>query len=81
MPEIQEKKDVYDLAFGVHTHGDNLFSAKIIKLKNHKITEWKHGTATTLGHAIAIAENLMGGYAVCAHEKSAENYYNDVQVI
>jgi hypothetical protein len=71
----------YSLAFNVHPHGDNLFSASILKLKEGKVTEWKHGTGTTLGHAIAIAESLLSAYALYAHETKAEDFYDEAQII
>lgn len=77
----ETKQDMYTLAFGVLSHGDNLFSAQIIKLKNGKTSEWKHGVGTTLGHAIAIAENLMSSYALYAHERSAEQFYDEAYII
>lgn len=82
MNETQDKKMTFSLAFGVHEHGDNLFSAKIMKLRSDgKVTEWKHGNGTLLGHATAIASSLLDAYAVCAHEVPAEQFYNDVTVI
>jgi hypothetical protein len=81
MNETKEKVAVYSLAFGVLPHGDNLFSAQLFKLKDGKVTEWKHGIPTMLGHAIAIAENLMAGYALVAHEVSAVKFYDDVTVV
>lgn len=81
MPEVKEKAAVYDLAFGVYPHGDNLFSAKIIKIKDGKVSEWRHGTGTSLGHACAMAENLLSGYALVAHEVSAQNYYQDARLM
>lgn len=79
MPEI--KVDVYTIAVGIHAHGDNLYSAKLIKMKDGKISEWKHGVETSLGHAIAIAENLLSAYAVVAIETPAEKFYDQVTVI
>jgi hypothetical protein len=81
MAETMEKKAVYDLAFGVYPHGDNLFSAKIIKIKDGKVTEWRHGTGTSLGHACAMAENLLSGYALVAHETSAISFYDDARLM
>jgi hypothetical protein len=74
-------KTGYELAFGVYPHGNNLFSAKIIKLKDGKLSEWRHGTGTSLGHACAMAENLLSGYALVAHETSAESFYDAARLI
>jgi hypothetical protein len=79
MPEIKE--GVSDLLFGLHNEGNNLYSAKIVKIKNGKISEWKHGVGTSLGHALNIAEDIMGAYIVQSIEKSAEDFYNDITVI
>lgn len=79
--ETKEKKAVYDLVFGIHVNGDNLFSAKMVKLKDGKISEWKHGNGTSLGHAIATAENIMAGYALVAHEMSAEEFYREAAIV
>ena len=81
MTEVKEKKSTAELVFGIHNHGDNLYSAKILKVRDNKVTEWKHGVETSLGHALHIAEDLMGAYIVQAHEKSAEQFYNEVTVI
>ena len=81
MPEIKDKKETAYLVFGVHVHAGNLFSAKILKIKDGKINEWKHGSPTSLGHALNIAEDLMGAYVIQAIEVGAEQFYNDVKVI
>lgn len=81
MVKTADKTAVYDLAFGVHPHGDNLFSAKIVKLKDGKIAEWRHGTGTSLGHAIAMTESLMSGYALFAHEVSPESFYDSAAIL
>lgn len=81
MLEVKSNTTTSYLAFGVYPHGDNLFSACITKLKNGKVSEWRHGTGTTLGHAIAMAENLMSAYALYQHEVSAEAFYNDAVIL
>jgi len=77
----ETKKSTAYLAFSVYAHGDNLFSACMTKIKDGKISEWKHGTGTTLGHAIAIAENLLSAYALYAHETSAEDFYDEAIIV
>ena len=79
--ETKEKKSTYTLAFGVYPDGDNLFSACVYKIKDGKVSEWKHGNGTLLGHAIAISEELMGAYVLYAHEIKAEDFYNDAVII
>ncbi len=81
MNELKDKVSVSELAFGVHAEADNLFSAKVVKIKDGKVSEWKKGSGTSLGHAISMAQELMGAYAVQAIEKSPEKFYNEVVVI
>ena len=75
------KTEVYSIAVGVYNHGNDLYSAKLIKMKEGKISEWKHGVETSLGHAIAIAENLLSAYAVQAHEVPLRNSTMTVTVV
>jgi hypothetical protein len=81
MADVKEKRGVVELAFGIQAHKDNLFSAKIVKYQDGRISEWKQGVGTTIGHALNIAEDLMGAYAIQAHETSAEKFYNEVTVV
>jgi hypothetical protein len=66
------------LAFRVKTHGDNLFSAEMLLLRGDTIAETRNGVATTLGHAIAAADDLMDGWAFSEIEKKAEDYFRDI---
>ncbi len=77
----EDKKVTYQLAFSVFPHGDNLFSAQILKLKDGKVSEWRHGTGTSLGHACAMAENLLSAYALVAHEVRPEAFYDAARLI
>lgn len=79
--QTETKSSTAYLTFGVYPHGDNLFSACVTKIKDRKVSEWKHGNGTTLGHAIAIAEGLMSAYALYQHEVSAEAFYNDAVIV
>jgi hypothetical protein len=81
MAKVEEKKDVYELLFGVNPRGSNLFSAKVVKMKDGRINEWKQGVATSLGHAVNIAEDIMGAYVIQAHEKSAAEFYDELRMI
>lgn len=77
----ETKKAVYMLAFNVYPEGDNLFSACIIKLKDGKVSEWRRGVATTLGHASSIAENLLSAHTLYMHEQDAESFYRDANLV
>jgi hypothetical protein len=66
------------LAFRVKAHGDNLFSAEILMLADDIVIESRHGIATTLGHAIGAADDLMDGWAFNEIEQKAEDYFRNV---
>jgi hypothetical protein len=66
------------LAFRVKPHGDNLFSAEILMLLGDVVIESRHGVATTLGHAIGAADDLMDGWAFSEIEQKPEQYFKEV---
>lgn len=66
------------LAFRVKPHGDNLFSAEILMLLGDTVMESRHGVATTLGHAIGAADDLMDGWAFSEIERKPEEYFREV---
>ena len=72
--------EVVSLAFRVKPHGDNLFSAEMLLLKGDTIVERRNGIATTLGHAIGAADDLMDGWAFNEIEQKAEEYFTVVQL-
>jgi hypothetical protein len=69
---------VVSLAFRVKPHGDNLFSAEMLLLLDDIVVEKRHGIATTLGHAIGAADDLMDGWAFNEIEQKAEDYFKAV---
>lgn len=74
----QEQQAVVSLAFRVKAHGDNLFSAEILLLHDDTIVNRRNGIATTLGHAIGAADDLMDGWAFNEIEQKPEDYFNNV---
>jgi hypothetical protein len=80
MEKDGNKKDTENvsLAFRVKAHGDNLFSAEILMLMGDVVIESRHGIATTLGHAIGAADDLMDGWAFSEIEQKAEEYFRQV---
>ncbi len=74
----ETKEAVVSLAFRVHPHGDNLFSAEILMLLDDVVIEKRNGVGTTLGHAIAAADDLMDGWAFNEIEQKAEVYFRTV---
>ena len=85
-PELKEKDGnkinvgVTSLAFRVKPHGDNLFSAEMIMLVDDVVVESRHGVATTLGHAIGAADDLMDGWAFSEIETKPEVYFSQVSL-
>lgn len=71
-------KTTVSLAFRVKPHGDNLFSAEMLLIKGDQIAETRYGPGTTLGHAIAAADDLMDGWAFNEIEQKAEDYFRAV---
>lgn len=71
-------KAMVSLAFRVKPHGENLFSAEILLLSGDKVAESRHGVATTLGHAIGMADDLMDGWAFNEIEQKPEDYFHSV---
>jgi hypothetical protein len=66
------------LAFRVKPHGDNLFSAEILLLRDDTVAESRYGVATTLGHAIGAADDLMDGWAFNEIEQKPEDFFRNV---
>ncbi len=75
------KGAVASLAFRVVPQGDNLFSAQMLMIKGFTVVDMRTSVATTMGHAIAAADNLLDGYALIAIEKTPEDYFREVQII
>jgi hypothetical protein len=73
-----KKVEVASLAFRVKPHGDNLFSAEMLLLLNDVVVDSRHGTGTTLGHAIGAADDLLDGWAFNEIEQKAEDYFKTV---
>jgi hypothetical protein len=82
MPKLEtEKKSnviTYSLAFRVKHTGDNLYAQEMLLLENDEVTDRRLGVATTLGHAIAAADDLMDGWAFSMIETKAEQYFREV---
>lgn len=68
------------LAFRVKPHPDNLFSAEVLLLVDDVVVDRRETVATTLGHAIGAADDLMDGWAVSQIERKAEDFFRDVIV-
>lgn len=82
MPEtkVEEAVETLSLAFRVKPQGDNLFSAEMLLISGDKVLQTRHGVATTLGHAIGAADDLMDGWAFSEIETKPEEYFKNVML-
>lgn len=84
MKAEQKEKDenkkavVASLAFRVKADGDNLFSAEMLLILDDIVVGKRHGVSTTLGHAIAMADELLDGWAFSEIESKAKDYFETV---
>jgi hypothetical protein len=76
--EADMAQAVVSLAFRVKPHGDNLFSAEMLLLHDDVVVEKRNGIATTLGHAIGAADDLMDGWAFNEIEQKPEDFFRNV---
>lgn len=82
MPEtkVEEAVGTLSLAFRVKPQGDNLFSAEMLLISGDRVLQARHGVATTLGHAIGAADDLMDGWAFSEIETKPEEYFKNVML-
>lgn len=76
--KVEEAAAVLSLAFRVKAEADGLFSAEMLLISGNKVTKTRAGVATTLGHAIGAADDLMDGWAFSEIETRPEDYFNAV---
>lgn len=69
---------VVSLAFRVKPVKDGLYAAEMLMLLGDVVADSRHGIATTLGHAIGAADDLLDGWAFSEIEQKPENYFHDV---
>ena len=71
-------QETVSLAFRVKPCGDNLYAAEMLMLVGDTVVESKQGIATTLGHAIGGADDLMDDWAFSEIETKPEDYFKMV---
>ena len=76
--EVDAPKKVVSLAFRVKPMGDGLYAAEILRLEGNRVVETRNGPGTTLGHAIAAADDLMDGWAFNEIESKPETFFKEV---
>lgn len=70
--------EIVSLAFRVVPSNDGLFAPQVLILKDDTVHDKRTGVYTTLGHAIAAADDLMDGWAFNEIEQSAEDYFRNI---
>jgi hypothetical protein len=73
-----QQMQTISLAFRVKPMGDGLYAAEILKIEGTHVMETRNGPGTTLGHAIAAADDLMDGWAFNEIEQKPEDYFHAV---
>lgn len=79
-PVEAAKTGVVTLAFRVVAATDGLYSAQMLMLLDDFVVEKRTGVATTLGHAIAGADEAMDGWAFSEIETAPEDYFKTVML-
>ena len=77
----EEKKSraaIVSLAFRVVPSKDGLYAQEMLMLNDDVVIEKRIGIFTTLGHAIAAADELMDAWAFNEVEQKAEDYFHNV---
>lgn len=69
---------VMSLAFRVVPDAEGLFAHQMLLLNDDFVVEKRTGIYTTLGHAIAAADELLDGWAFNEIEQKAEAYFHNV---
>jgi hypothetical protein len=69
---------VISLAFRVKPMGDGLYGAEILMLADDVVVSTRNSPGTTLGHAIAAADDLMDGWAFNEIEQKPEDFFKEV---
>jgi hypothetical protein len=76
--EVDVPKVAVTLAFRVKPMGDGLYAAEMLMLHDNKVVETRNGPGTTLGHAIAAADDLMDGWAFNEIEQNPTVFFKEV---
>lgn len=72
--------ETISLAFRVVPMGDGLFASQMLMLLGDTVMEKRTGVATTLGHAIAGADEMLDGWAFSEIETNATDFFKTVMM-
>lgn len=80
LEEKERTVDVVSLAFRVVPMGEGLYAAQMLLMMGDIVVEKRTGVATTLGHAIAGADEAMDGWAFSEIEITPEAYFKMILI-
>ena len=75
-----KKVVVVTLAFRVVPGEEGLYAHQMLLIMDDVVYEKRTGVFTTLGHAIAAADELLDGWAFSEIEVAPEQYFKEVMV-
>ena len=79
--ETKEKPtEVVSLAFRVVPMGEGLYASQMLLMLGDLVVEKRTGVATTLGHAIAGADEAMDGWAFSEIETTPDDFFKTVML-
>lgn len=78
--KTEPKTGAVSLAFRVVPASDGLYCAQMLMLLDDYCTDKRTGVATTLGHAIAAADEALDGWAFSEIEIKPEDFFKMVMI-
>jgi hypothetical protein len=76
----KKENAVVTLAFRVVPGEDGLYAPQMILILDEMVYEKRTGVFTTLGHAIAAADELLDGWAFSEIEIDPSEYFKEVMI-
>jgi hypothetical protein len=76
----KKETGIISLAFRVVPDAEALFAPQMLLIQDDVIIEKRTGVYTTLGHAIAAADEVMDGWAFSEIEVDPEEYFRMVMI-
>lgn len=80
LEEKDRSTEVVSLAFRVVPMADGLYAAQMLLMLGDLVVEKRTGVATTLGHAIAGADEAMDGWAFSEIETTPDDFFKTVMI-
>lgn len=80
LEEKEKATEVVSLAFRVVPREQGLYAAQMLLMVGDVVVEKRTGVSTTLGHAIAAADEVMDGWAFSEIETTPDDYFKAVMI-